>query len=152
MSLFKSLKSYQRLEQLAKNPIDLSKEGVLTPERISRFKAEGCGFKLLFGTQRIDDDVIHALTELSKEAKVIAQMHAMQNGEVINTIEGCESEDRRVLHTAMRQFFNMPSKATSELKEVIESAQTEFEKLSFVLDLSSEKLTSPVLSSSFIRS
>ena len=129
MSLFKSFKSYQRLEHLAKNPIDLSKDGMLTPERIARFKAEGCGFKLLFGTQRIDDDVLHALTELSKEAKVINQMHAMQNGEVINTIEGCESEDRRVLHTAMRQFFNMPNNATPELKEVIASAQTEFEKL-----------------------
>ena len=35
----------------------------------------------------------------------------IQDGEVINKIEGYECENRRVLHTAMRDVFDTPNQA-----------------------------------------
>ena len=66
----------------------------------------GLGFHLLFGTERVDDDVMKGLFELAGETHALEKMGAMQRGEVINKIEGCESENRSVLHTAMRDQFD----------------------------------------------
>ena len=39
-----------KLKTLAAHPFDLTKEGNLTPERLNEFVAEGCGYRLLYGT------------------------------------------------------------------------------------------------------
>lgn len=122
------LHSYQKLLKLSKHPLDLTKEGVLSPERISKCIASNAGLKLLFGTQRIDEEVLETLFLLAEEAKAVDHMKEMQSGKVINKIEGFESENRQVLHTAMRDFFE--NKNTSrEAKEAADLAWAEVEKL-----------------------
>jgi glucose-6-phosphate isomerase len=106
MGKFTSYRSYKKLQELAKNPLDLTKEGILVPERISRMKVEACGLKFLFGTQRIDETTLHALIDLAKESKAVEQMERMQRGDIMNTVEGFDTEDRPVLHTAVRDIFD----------------------------------------------
>ncbi len=103
--LFSECSSYQKLAQQAKHPLDLTEDKNLTPERIRDFCTEGCGFKLLFGTERISQEVLELLFDLAEERKAVAQMEKMQKGFVLNKIEGYPSEHRSVLHTAMRDFF-----------------------------------------------
>ncbi|KAF9525191.1 glucose-6-phosphate isomerase [Crepidotus variabilis] len=69
----------------------------------------------------INDDVLEALLQLAKEAGVEEQRDRMFAGEHINT-----SEDRAVLHTALRNFGDSPSLAptsneagVSEVQEVL---------------------------------
>jgi len=125
---FAKYPSTKKLEKLAEDPVDLTKKGVLTPERLEKHLIEGCGFKLFFGTQRVDDEVLKALFSLEKDAKAVEKMIAQQSGAVINLIEGHESEHRSVLHTAMRDFFDNPHDA-KVAKEASELERKELEKL-----------------------
>lgn len=119
-SSFRHYKAFQVLKGLATRPYDLTVEGNLSPNRIERYYVQAGEFKLLFGTERVNDDVIQALKELSHEARLVAKMEAMQRGDVINKIEGFSSENRKVLHTAMRDFFMHPNQG----KEAIKATQT----------------------------
>lgn len=123
---FSKSPSFQKLRQLAQQPIDLTT--ALTPERIEKMSATGVGFRLCYGTERVNDEVLKALWALAKEADVMKKMAAMQAGEVINKIEGIESENRSVLHTAMRDQFDHPQKE-SEAKKAAELAGRELKKL-----------------------
>ena len=125
---FVEFDAYKKLKALALNPIDLSKEKVVTPERLTKYKAEAPGLKLLFGTERIDDNVLDALFELAKETDAVGQMKAMQSGVVLNKIEGYASENRTVLHTAMRDFFDHPQTA-KPAKEAADLEKKELDKL-----------------------
>ncbi|MGE5196821.1 MAG: glucose-6-phosphate isomerase, partial [Anaerolineae bacterium] len=128
MSSFRHLKSFVRLHELAENPIDLTQEGVLSPKRVDAMIAEALGFQLFFSTERVDEVTLNSLFDLAEETKAVEKMHAMQNGEVINFIEGYESENRSVLHTAMRDFFEQRS--TASLAQTASSlAYQELEKL-----------------------
>ncbi len=124
----KQLNAYQRLKELAQNPVDLTKPEVLTPERIGKYYAEACGYQCLYGTERINDEVMKALGDLAKDAQVLQKMEAMQSGEVINFIEGYPSENRAVLHTALRDFFDHPNSAKAA-KDAAALAKAEREKL-----------------------
>lgn len=125
---FRQYKSAQVLKALAATPYDLTKSGALSPERLERYAAAAGDFKLLYGTQRVNDDVLLALKELSGEAHVIEKMAAMQNGEIMNRIEGADSENRAVLHTAMRDFFAHPSTG-KEAVAAAKAAKAECDKL-----------------------
>jgi glucose-6-phosphate isomerase len=105
MGLFEGYKSFKRLEELSKNLVDLSNKNILTPSRIKNFKRENCGFKLLFGCERIDEEVLNELFNLAKESFCLDKMRDMQFGKVVNFIENQKSENRAVLHTALRDFF-----------------------------------------------
>jgi glucose-6-phosphate isomerase len=138
-SNFLSCSAVKKLKQLAQNPLDLSKPHVLTPERISRFYAEGCGFKLLYGTEKVTDEVMQALQELADETQALAKMQRMQNGEVINYIENYPSENRAVLHTATRDFFEDPNPSQAA-RQAAQEARQEVEKLrSFMAKVDTEK-------------
>lgn len=130
---FNSLKSCEKLKKLAKNPFDLSKEGNLTPQRISKFVAECAGYKLLYGTERINEETMQALSELAHETKALEKMERTQAGEVMNFIQGYPSENRAVLHTATRDFFNEPNQA-DKAKEAAAIARQEVEKLKVFLE------------------
>jgi glucose-6-phosphate isomerase len=126
MSNFSNLPSFAKLNQLAKHPIDLTT--ALTPERIQKMSIDGVGFQLLYGTERVNEETLTALFSLAHEAKVREKMAAMQSGQVINKIEGFESENRMVLHTAMRDQFD--HKQTSQhAQEAAEMAARELHKL-----------------------
>ncbi len=133
MPSFRHLKSVIRLNELAEDPLDLSEEGILTPKRIESLHAESCGLKLFFGTERVSDLTLNALFELAEEREVIQKMTAMQSGEIVNFIEGHESEERPVLHTAMRDFFEHRHTASSAHKAT-QLAYQELEKLTTFLN------------------
>ncbi|WP_195155553.1 glucose-6-phosphate isomerase [Candidatus Protochlamydia phocaeensis] len=118
----------EKLQALAQNPIDLAKPGQLTPERLATYCSEACGFKLLYGTEKVTDEVMQALQQLAQEAQVLKKMNAMQNGEIVNHIEGYPSENRPALHTATRDFFEEPRTAP-KAKEAALLARQEIDKL-----------------------
>lgn len=128
MYRFSKTTSYKKLSELAKNPFDLTAKDALTPARIEKYKASGCGYQLLYGTERINDDVMAELQALSQEADAIPKMHAMQNGEVINKIEGFASESRSVLHTATRDIFDAPNTSPAA-QEITDATKRELAKL-----------------------
>ncbi len=124
--IFTQYDSCSRLRQLAQLPVDLSL--ILTPERIEKMVIRSLGFQLFYGTERICEEGIEALFALAKEAGVMQKMAAMQSGEVINRIEGVESENRSVLHTAMRDQFDHRQQSASA-KEAAFAAEKELHKL-----------------------
>jgi len=118
--------SYQKLKELAKKPFDLTTLSE-HPERIDQFSFDAEGWSLLFGTQRVTEEVMTALYSLANEAEVLDKMKAMQGGEIVNN-----TEKRAVLHTAMRAL-------SSDTKEA-KLGQEEIEKIKkFVSEVSDFK-------------
>lgn len=125
---FDQYSSTKKLLELSEKPIDFSEENALNPQRIADMQVEAEGFKLFYGTERVDQTVLDTLFSLADEAGVYAKMQAMQSGEVINKINGIESENRAVLHTAMRDVFGSENSGT-EAKKASDLAKKELEKL-----------------------
>ena len=122
----------ETIESLAKTPFDLRQ---LTPERLDKMRAEACGLKLIYGTQRVTEEVVEALWQMAMDHEVLEKMEAMQRGEIVNYIKGFESEERAALHTALRDLFGEPL-----APEVSEKAQIELDKLdAFIRDLHHEQ-------------
>lgn len=137
-SPFMNYAATQQLRQLSLDPIHLSR-GQLTPERLANYVGEACGYKLLFGTERVTDEVMKALENLAQEAKALDKMQRMQEGEVMNFVKPYPSENRAVLHTATRDFFDHPQ-TTSKAKHAAQSARQEVEKLKvFMAQIDKEK-------------
>lgn len=125
---FLETKSAKELQQLAANPIDLSKEGNLTSERIAKMRLSMPGFDLLYGTERVTPQVMDSLYKLAEETQAVKKMAACQAGEVLNRIENTESENRSVLHTAMRDQFTEKQTAPAA-EEASAMAERELKKL-----------------------
>lgn len=125
---FTSLNAYRQLKELATSPIDLTHPTNLSAERVREYCAEACGYKLLYATERVTDEVMHTLMRLAEEANVHEKMKKMQEGEILNFIRGWSSENRAVLHTATRDFFEQPQQALPA-KEAAALAHNELEKL-----------------------
>lgn len=140
MSSFTSLPSFQRLKALSSNPINLSDESIFTKERLESMQKRGGQFSYFYGAERVSDEVMHSLFSLAKEAKALEKMKDMQNGEVINLIEGHESEERMVLHTAMRDFFKDKNQS-KPAREAADFAHGEIEKLKAFLHDIGDKYT-----------
>lgn len=133
MTRFTELPSHDALQTQAEHPIDLTAKGVFTPKRLEEFTQSALGLHLFYGAERVTEDVMGSLKTLASEANCLEKMQEMQNGDVINHIEGVESENRRVLHTAMRDFFDKRCEA-KPAKEATELAYKELEKLREFLD------------------
>lgn len=103
---------FQALRKMADHPLDLTT--ALTPARIEKMLISALGFKLLFGTERVDGEVLKNLFALAHETKALEKMAAMQKGEVIN-----RSENRAVLHTAMRDSSLGSKAAEMAHKELV---------------------------------
>jgi glucose-6-phosphate isomerase len=130
---FNQLKSVEHLKKFAESPLDLRKEGVLTPARLMKFSTEAGGYKLLYGTEKVTEEVMQALFDLAKERRVLEEMQRMQSGEIVNRIEGFPSEDRAALHTATRDFFEQPQTAP-QAREAAELARKEVDKLKIFME------------------
>ncbi len=128
MSTFRHLKSVIRLNELAEDPLNLAQEGSLTPKRVETMCLEAVGLKLFYATERVSDVTLSALFDLALEIDAVKKMQAMQDGEVVNFIEGVECENRPALHTAMRDFFEN-SNSSPHAKEAAALAYKELEKL-----------------------
>lgn len=139
ISEFLNYSATKRLMVLAENPVDLTSQEVLTAERLSSYYAEGCGFRLLYGTERVNEDVMIDLHALAEESGAYEKMRKMQSGEVINQIDGFESEKRQVLHTAARDFFD-PPRQEAAAKAAAQQAMAETDKLqAFIKKIDHEK-------------
>lgn len=132
--------SYKKLKELSKDPLDLSKKGVFTKERIKSMQLKACNFTLMYGSERVTEDVLNSLYSLATESDVLEKMKQMQTGMVINKIEGYPSEERAVLHTAMRDFFS-DQREEKAAKEAREFAYKEIEKLKGFLEILGDKYT-----------
>lgn len=132
--------SFSSLQALAKSPIDLSEKGALTPERIADFSLSFGDISLLFGTERVTEEVLQALWSLAREAAALEKMGAMQRGEVVNAIEGFASEKRAALHTAVRDVSGKGS-LTSVGEELRAKGKKEREKLQAFLDKIGDRFT-----------
>jgi len=133
MTSFRHLKSFLRLQELAENPLDLTEEDILTPKRIDTMVSEVVGLKLFYATERVSEITLNALFDLAEETQAVKKMEKMQAGEVMNLIEGYDSENRSVLHTAMRDFFE--NRQTSRIaQDATDLAYKELEKLRIFLN------------------
>ncbi len=128
MSDFTKFKSYQKLLKLAKNPIDLTDEKNFNSKRVKECVISNLDFKLLYGTERVTDEVMDCLFDLAFEAKAIEKIQKMQDGAKLNFIKGFKSENRAVLHTSMRDFFEDRNE-TEIAKNASDLALLEVEKL-----------------------
>lgn len=138
-SAFMGYEATAKLRHLAHEAIDLSAPKSLTPDRLANFYAEACGYKLLYGTERVTSEVMADLEELASEAKVLDKMKRMQDGEVMNFVKPYPSENRAVLHTATRDLFDHP-RAAPKAKEAAQLARQEIDKLKvFIAKLDAEK-------------
>jgi glucose-6-phosphate isomerase len=132
MSKFTSYRTYNRLQELALEPLDFQQD-TITPRRLETYLSKACGWTLSFATQRLNEVTLLAFQELAEEAGALEQMLVMQAGGVVNRIQGVASENRPALHTAMRDFFE--SRQTSQAaKEAAECAWGELEKLKSFLE------------------
>lgn len=137
--IFQKSKAAAKLAEYAKKPYDLTQPDNLSPQRIAQYRAGACGFWAFYATQRIDDRVMAALQELAEESHALEKMEKMQSGAIMNRIEGYESDDRAVLHTAMRDLFDHP-RQEKPANEAAQLAQKEHEKLkNFLKTLEKER-------------
>ena len=134
---FPDYRAVARLNALAECPHDLTAPDGLTVERITALRASSCGFDLLYATQRVSDEVMDALQALADEAGLVETFRAMKGGALLNRIEGFDSENRQVLHTASRDVFAEPPAAP----EASARARAELDKLrAFLHDLNRGRL------------
>jgi len=113
-------RAWTTLQRLASAPFDLTVSGALDQQRIISYRSEMAGFRLLYGTERVDAKTMAALQLLADESGAVSQFLAMKQGAVMNRIEGHDSENRMVLHTAVRDLFSDQPKhpeATAQAKE-----------------------------------
>ena len=118
-------KAFADLQRLAKRPFDLSVQGALSPERLQHFSCKGLEFDLLYGCQRVSEEVVDGLQSLADECALVEQFGQMRSGAVMNRIDNYPSEERQVLHTASRDIVS----ATPACPAATEQAKTELEKL-----------------------
>ncbi|MGB3209853.1 MAG: glucose-6-phosphate isomerase [Desulforhopalus sp.] len=131
---FKSLAeagSYQKLVESAQKPYDLTgKQALQTKNRLERYVCRSELLDLHYGTERLDDKVLDLLQELADELGLVDQFQMMRRGEVLNRIEGFDSENRQVLHTASRDLF----RPTAAEPKAAAEAREELERLRIFLD------------------
>ncbi len=117
------LKSYKKLKKYAKKPIDLTKKNVFNCERIKSMQIKCLDYTLFYATERIDEKIIQCLFELASDTDAIGKMMAMQNGEIINSYTKCQGENRQVLHSATRDFFENKNKSIEAQKASLLASQ-----------------------------
>ncbi len=81
--------------------------------RTARFKIEWQDFYLDFSKNRITDETISLLLKLADEVKLKEAINQQFSGEKIN-----ETENRAVLHTALRDFENMKLEVKATLQKM----------------------------------
>ncbi|MDN4501708.1 glucose-6-phosphate isomerase [Alteromonadaceae bacterium BrNp21-10] len=73
------------------------------PQRAEKYSTSACGIYLDYSKNRINEAVFSALADLAQQQNVSAKRDAMFNGDIING-----TEQRAVLHTALRNFSGEP--------------------------------------------
>lgn len=129
------MQAYKSFSVLSKlRPYDLAKEGAVNEERIRKFRSENLSLQLLYGMERVDEEILDSLFQLAKESKALEKMKEMQEGKIVNVFE-----NRKALHTATRDFFEAPMN-----KEATSLALDEVQKLKRFLPAIEKKFTTIV--------
>ncbi len=94
------------------------------PERFKKFSITFEDTLFDFSKNRVDDKAMALLIQLAKECQLKEAIEAMFSGEKIN-----ETEDRAVLHTALRNVTNKPliidgENVTEEVNAVLKQMET----------------------------
>lgn len=118
---FEKAKSTARLQELSQQAPDLSRAGFLTEERIASLFSQGANLLLLYGFERVNQEILRELQALAIERQVVQQMQALYAGLPINFIEGYESEGRAVLHPATRDVFQLGLVSHTGAKLLVEA-------------------------------
>jgi len=130
-------RAWAKLKNLSEGekPFDLTTPDALSPERIRAMKSSAVGFDFLYATHQITDEVLAILQQLANETHAVDQYVMMMSGEKMNRIEGYESENRQVLHTASRNVFEYLSCDYDDKQaDAVQKAQSQLERLKEFLD------------------
>ncbi|NMH59263.1 glucose-6-phosphate isomerase [Alteromonas ponticola] len=100
-----AMPQWQHLEALASSIRDQHMRDWFTQDedRAARMQVESCGLYLDFSKNRVTDEVMQALFSLADAQGLNEKRQRMFSGEAINT-----TENRAVLHTALRNFSDTP--------------------------------------------
>ena len=97
---------YEELKRLAESPYDLtSADALVNGDRLGRYVSRCPLLSYHYATQRVSDDVLGLLQKMADELDLVSQFKSMRRGAVLNRIDGHDSENRQVLHTACRDLF-----------------------------------------------
>lgn len=127
--MFTQTASFKRLQK--QKPVDLTI--ALTSERIQRMVLKGAGFRLFYAAERVSADILDDLYELADEMQALEKMRRMQAGDTLNSVIGMDSENRAVLHTAMRDQFS-DKQSAEPAASAREKAAAELKKLERFLE------------------
>ena len=92
------------------------------PNRAATYTATACGLTVDYSKNLITDETWSLLTQLANQCNLVEKCQAMFSGQKINT-----SEDRAVLHTALRDFSRQP--IIVDGKNIAEDVQAVQEKM-----------------------
>ena len=107
-------------DQKENRNIDLSDEFSKDPKRSEKYFVSTEHVYFDYSRQLIDDEIMYLLFELANECKVKEKINEMFEGKKINI-----TENRAVLHTALRNFSGKPvfvdgNDVMPEIKNVLE--------------------------------
>ncbi len=105
MANITSLKSWQALTQLSKQPLDLQECFQKNGHRFKDFSLEACQLHLDYSKQWVTKDILKALCKLAEETQLKEKVQDLFSGATLNV-----SEQRPALHTALRNVSNTPVK------------------------------------------
>ena len=105
MSLVSDTPAWQTLTDLANTLSSTHMRELFAQDarRAEKFTAQACGITLDYAKNRITQDVMQALVALANQQQVTSKRDAMFGGAIINN-----TEQRAVLHTALRNFSGKP--------------------------------------------
>ena len=110
--------AWQHLKQFARrDPINIQQQFKTDPRRVADLSITCDELLLDFSKNLIDRDIWQQLIALAEQSPLAAHRSAMFNGDSINT-----SEDRAVLHTALRSVAEN-NHANEHLGNALERAQ-----------------------------
>lgn len=113
---------------------NLTEELLVTEERIAKYHIGDETFALNFAFEKVSDEILEALALLAEETKAHELMMRVQAGEVMNYVENCDSEKRRVGHMMMRNLFGDGEKESEESLKISKMQEKEWEKLDAFID------------------
>ena len=124
MSTLTSQPQWHRLSELAASVKDAHMRDWFSqdPSRAKTMQAEACGIFLDYSKNRVTDEVMTSLFELAEAQGLSAQRDAMFGGQHINS-----TENRAVLHTALRNFSGEPVMVDG--KDVMPEVQATLDKI-----------------------
>ncbi|MBC7557044.1 MAG: glucose-6-phosphate isomerase, partial [Chryseobacterium sp.] len=116
-------------EHFATNDFEMRSLFQYNPERFSQFSVQRENYLFDYSKNLIDEKTLELLLDLAEECKLDEAIKAMFSGEIIN-----ETENRAVLHTALRDFSPQPilvngENIKPEIKKVLDQMKSFSEKI-----------------------